>query len=110
MVVMFIMNTALQVMAMVVFMVIDGQSGGVATEEASVFRVFADGLRLSVAANVTVEAKNLVGCRHHQMQVVGDHQNATGKLLRDAADELIELVASQNVRPWSGSSSTKSFG
>jgi len=69
-------HRAMQVMAVVVMVVVDGQARCGLAEQLDERRVTADLLRVARAAHVAVQAHHLVGGAHYQVQVVGHHQHA----------------------------------
>jgi len=48
--------------------------------------------RRAGAADVSVEADDLVGFGHDHVQVVGNHQDPAVKIISDSSDELVKLI------------------
>ena len=59
-------------------------------EQASVLGVGPDVLRRTCAADVAVDADDVIGCGHHHVKVVRDHQNAAAPLRADIADQIVK--------------------
>lgn len=63
-------DTTVQVVLMVVMMGIERRFSA---EQGDKFRINRDLLRCTVTANMLIQTNHLIGRRHDQMQVVGDH-------------------------------------
>ena len=86
------MRLAGEVVAVIVMVVIDGESArGLRAEQAHVFRMLRHRLRHARAADVTVEADDAVAARHDDVQVVRDEQHAEAGLVAQAPDQGVEL-------------------
>gem|GEM_PF-2509680 len=72
------------------------------TEQAVIGRVLADMGRVAMTTNVAVQANDLVCCRHHQVQVVGNHQDGTARFSTETFDEPIEFPLACNVHTLDG--------
>ena len=59
--------------------------------------VAGDGFRAAVAADVAVQAKDVVACRHHQMQVVADHEDGGAFAALPVADGLVVVAKRHRV-------------
>src|SRR5690606_35376572 len=78
MVVRFLDHAAGDVVVVVVLVGIDRQVAACGlAKEGDVSRVYTHLLWMPTAADMLVEADDFIGGRHHQMQVVRDHQHAT---------------------------------
>ena len=78
-------------MFMVVAVFVEGQSiSSLGSEQADIFRVLGHLVGLARAAHMAIEAYNVVGCSHHHMQIVGNHQHTAAALIPDALDQRVE--------------------
>jgi hypothetical protein len=76
---------------MIVVVRVDGERLSCSSPEQScVFRMLANGLGRSGATHVPVEAEDVVGCRHHHVEIVGNHDYAATAAVTKYADQLIE--------------------
>ena len=87
----FVDHRAMQVVAVVVVVVVDGQALGVLAEQLDEGRVGADLLRVPRAAHMAIQADHLVGGAHHQVQVVRDHQYAAAMAVAQLSDQAVQL-------------------
>src|SRR5690606_26074163 len=81
---------AMQVMGMVVVVVIDRHAAGILAEQLDEGRVVADLFRMPRATHMAVEADDLVGGAHDQVQIVGYHQYAAAEAVAQSADQAVE--------------------
>jgi hypothetical protein len=85
-------DIAVDIMIMIVVVGIDSQViSHPATEEFEVSRMLADALGMTRTADMTVEAQNLVGRCHDEMQVMRDHEYAAVVAVPDSPDECVEF-------------------
>ena len=78
-------------MGVVVMVVINRQALCVLPKQLNKGRIAADLLRVARAADMAVEAHHLIGCAHHQMQVVRNHQYAAAVAVAQAGDQGVQL-------------------
>src|SRR6185295_19211053 len=73
-------HLAMEIVAMIVVVLIDREPLlRQWSEQGEIFRMGAHRVRLSVAANMLVEADHAVGRRYHDMQIVGHHEDAAAE-------------------------------
>ena len=58
-----------------------------------------DVIGVAGAAHVTVQTDHVVGGRHHQMQVVRNHQDSAVALISNVGDQLVEFHLPVNIDP-----------
>ncbi len=56
-----------------------------------------DHFRRAGTADMMVKAQHFVGFRHHQMQVVGDHQHGAVQFVAQLVDQIVERDLAINV-------------
>src|SRR5690554_1486378 len=84
-------NVTVQVMAMVVVVVIDRQRfSHLVAKGLNKRGVVRNIRRVAAATHVLVQADDLVGGRHDQVQVVGNHDHAAIELIPQLADQVIQ--------------------
>ena len=85
-------------MFMVVMVGIDCQAlGNTCAEKLEESRVITHLLRLSMTANMMIQADDLIGSRHHQVQIMRDHQHTTVTFATNISNELVELSLSRDI-------------
>jgi hypothetical protein len=82
---------AVQIMGVIVVVVINRQALRVGAEQFDESRVVADLLRVARAAHVPIQANHLIGGAHHQMQVVGNHQDAAAVTITQSGYQAIQF-------------------
>jgi len=83
------------VMMMVTVMLVEGQM----TVHLKIFRVAGNHRRGPTAADVTVQAQNPIGSCHHQVEIMGDHQDTAITLITNLTDQLIEFHLTMDIDP-----------
>ncbi len=78
-------------MRVVMVVTIDCQSlGNCSAEETHIFRALADGLRRAATADMTVQANDRVGFRHHHVQIMRYQQDTAAGRIADGLDKIVE--------------------
>ena len=84
-------DTAMQVVGVVMMVMVDRQRARILAEKLDEGRITADLLGMARAADMVVEADNLVGRAHDQVEIMGHHQYAATVALAQAGDEAVKL-------------------
>jgi len=72
---------------------------GPAAEKLNKGRVCTDLVGVAMTADMLVETDNFVRGRHHQMQIVGDHQYAAIQPIPELPDQAIKTFLADHVNP-----------
>ena len=87
-----------QIMLMIMFVGIDANGICLAhTKKRPVFRMLAHSVRYTRTTDMAIETHHLVGFGHHQMQIMGNHQDRAVKLRTDVINQPIKFRLPANV-------------
>jgi len=90
-------HRAVQIVGVVVMVVINRQALCVFSEKLDKCRIAADLLGVAGAADMAIQANDLVGGAHHQVQIVGNHQHTAAVTVSQAGDQAIEFSLAGHV-------------
>ncbi len=86
-----VLHAAIRQVGVIVAVAVDRKCpAGRTAKQTHIFRAARDGIRCSPAADMAVEAYDRVGLGHHDMEIVGNQQNAATRAIPDRGNQIVE--------------------
>ena len=89
---------ARQIVSMIVMVPIDAERrGALRAEDAGIFGMLRDVLRLARAADVAVQADDAIAFRHHHVEIMRDEQNSEMTLVAKLFNQFVEFRLAREI-------------